>query len=142
MCEHGPWIDSLGSEIKRIREEIEASELDLMRHEEKLAAEGGLTLADAPVVTTDTSLAHLAGALGVPTTVLLGKVPDWRWLREGDSTDWYPSMQLVRQTEMGDWDDVVRRAHRNTGRNTWKECPPMIRKSPQKPPTGLPAVFI
>ena len=64
------------------------------------------------VVTTDTSLAHLAGALGVPTTVLLGKVPDWRWLREGESTGWYPSMQLIRQTEMGDWDDVIRRAHR------------------------------
>lgn len=65
------------------------------------------------VVTSDTSMAHLAGALGVPTTVLLGRVPDWRWLREGDTTDWYPSMQLVRQSKMGDWTDVIRKAHQS-----------------------------
>ncbi|GAA4459204.1 tetratricopeptide repeat-containing glycosyltransferase family protein [Novipirellula rosea] len=59
------------------------------------------------VVTTDTSIAHLAGALGVNVTVLLGKVPDWRWLNQGAETPWYPSMELVRQTEMGDWADVV-----------------------------------
>lgn len=63
------------------------------------------------VVTTDTSLAHLAGALGVPTTVLLGKVPDWRWLRDGAMTAWYPSVRLERQTQMGQWRDVVQRAH-------------------------------
>lgn len=65
------------------------------------------------VVTTDTSVAHLAGSLGVSTTVLLGKVPDWRWLQQGDSTPWYPSMNLVRQTEMGDWADVIQRAHQS-----------------------------
>lgn len=65
------------------------------------------------VVTTDSSIAHLAGALGVSTTVLLGKVPDWRWLRQGDSTHWYPSMHLVRQTEMGNWDDVMQLAHQS-----------------------------
>ncbi|WP_182870450.1 tetratricopeptide repeat protein [Rhodopirellula sp. JC639] len=63
------------------------------------------------VVTTDTSVAHLAGALGVPTTVMLGRVPDWRWLREGDQTPWYPSMRLVRQREMGHWSDAVQAAH-------------------------------
>ncbi|MCA9136482.1 MAG: glycosyltransferase family protein [Planctomycetales bacterium] len=63
------------------------------------------------VVTSDTSLAHLAGALGIPTTLVLGKVPDWRWLRQGDSTKWYPSMHLVRQTEMGDWADAIAKAH-------------------------------
>ena len=59
------------------------------------------------LITTDTALAHLAGALGVPVTVLLGKVPDWRWLTEGETTPWYPTMRLARQTEMGRWDDVV-----------------------------------
>ncbi|MFV1964362.1 MAG: AAA family ATPase [Pirellulaceae bacterium] len=54
MCEHGPWIDSLGSEIKRLREEIEESELKLLRHDEKLVVEGGVTLSDAPVVTPRT----------------------------------------------------------------------------------------
>ncbi|QDV47181.1 lipoprotein NlpI [Stieleria neptunia] len=65
------------------------------------------------VITTDTSVAHLAGALGVPTTVMLGRVPDWRWLCDGDRTEWYPSMRLVRQREMGHWNDVVQEAHRS-----------------------------
>ncbi|EMI19699.1 TPR repeat-containing protein [Rhodopirellula maiorica SM1] len=59
------------------------------------------------VVTTDTAIAHLAGALGVDVTVMLGKVPDWRWRNHGDDTPWYPSMRLVRQTEMGQWAGVV-----------------------------------
>lgn len=59
------------------------------------------------VVTSDTSIAHLAGALGVPVTVMLGKVPDWRWLTESSTTAWYPSMNLVRQSELGVWSDVV-----------------------------------
>ncbi|WP_442508053.1 tetratricopeptide repeat protein [Novipirellula sp. SH528] len=59
------------------------------------------------VVTTDTSIAHLAGALGVDVTVMLGKVPDWRWLNQGTKTPWYPSMKLVRQTEIGNWASVV-----------------------------------
>ena len=67
------------------------------------------------ILTTDTSLAHLAGALGVPTTVMLGRVPDWRWLREGDTTAWYPSLRLIRQSEMGQWDDVVEKAHLSLG---------------------------
>ena len=62
------------------------------------------------VVTTDTSVVHLAGSLGVPTTLLLGKVPDWRWLRDGETTPWYPSLRLLRQRKMGDWTDVIQRA--------------------------------
>ena len=67
------------------------------------------------VVTADTSVAHLAGALGVPTTLLLGKVPDWRWLREGDTTPWYPNMKLVRQDKMGTWKEVIAQAHAGLG---------------------------
>lgn len=59
------------------------------------------------VVTTDTSLVHLAGALGVDTTLMLGKVPDWRWLMSGETTPWYPSLHLVRQEKIGDWSDVI-----------------------------------
>jgi len=60
------------------------------------------------VITTDTSTAHLAGALGVPVWVILGKVPDWRWLQHGATTHWYPSMRLFRQTTIGDWSGVMR----------------------------------
>lgn len=58
------------------------------------------------VITIDTSTAHLAGALGVPVWLLLGKVPDWRWWREGESTPWYPTMRIFRQQRMGHWDDL------------------------------------
>ena len=60
------------------------------------------------VVTTDTSLAHLAGAFGAATHLMLGRVPDWRWGLDGRSTPWYPSMTLHRQRELGDWRPVVR----------------------------------
>lgn len=60
------------------------------------------------IVTTCTGPAHLAGALGRPTWLMLKKVPDWRWLAEGESTVWYPTMRLFRQTSAGEWDPVVR----------------------------------
>ena len=58
------------------------------------------------VITTDTALAHLAGALNVPTWVVLGYTPDWRWLLNRSDSPWYPSTQLFRQPEIGDWDSA------------------------------------
>ena len=61
------------------------------------------------VLCVDTSIAHLSGALGQRTWLLLPAVPDWRWLRNRDDSPWYPSMRLYRQTVAGDWQDVFRR---------------------------------
>ncbi len=61
------------------------------------------------VVTVDTSVAHLAGALGARTWLLLPAVPDWRWMAEQDDTPWYPTMRLFRQHIPGDWVDVIAR---------------------------------
>ncbi len=61
------------------------------------------------LVTTDTAIAHLAGALGVRTHLLLGRVPDWRWLTQGDSTAWYPNTMISRQSDFGEWRDPVER---------------------------------
>jgi tetratricopeptide (TPR) repeat protein len=58
------------------------------------------------VITSDTSVAHLAGALGVPVWVALKKIPDWRWLLERDDSPWYPTMRLFRQKKEGDWERV------------------------------------
>jgi tetratricopeptide (TPR) repeat protein len=58
------------------------------------------------VVTSDTALAHLAGALGVPTRLALSHAPDWRWGAEGEDCPWYPSMRLFRQSAPGDWHGV------------------------------------
>ena len=61
------------------------------------------------VITSDTSVAHLAGGMGKTTWLLLHKVPDWRWGLEGDTTFWYPSMRLFRQRERGNWNEVMER---------------------------------
>jgi hypothetical protein len=61
------------------------------------------------LITTDTSVAHVAGALGVPVWVAVCNVADWRWLNTGDTTVWYPSMRLFRQTRAGDWAGVFER---------------------------------
>ena len=61
------------------------------------------------VVTSDTSIAHLAGALGRPVLVALKHAADWRWLRDRDDSPWYPTMRLFRQTRKGDWDGVLER---------------------------------
>jgi len=61
------------------------------------------------VITVDTAVAHLAGAMGKPVWVLLPFVCDWRWLTERQDTPWYPSMRLFRLGRDEIWDDVFRR---------------------------------
>jgi hypothetical protein len=55
------------------------------------------------VITVDTALAHLAGAMGKPVTLLVPFTPDWRWRAHGEATPWYPTMHLARQSRRGDW---------------------------------------
>lgn len=61
------------------------------------------------VVTIDNSTVHMAGALGKPAWLLLPKVPDWRWMLEGERSPWYPSLRLFRQSELDQWEPVVER---------------------------------
>ena len=68
------------------------------------------------MITVDTALAHLAGAMNVPVWVAVPFAPDWRWMRGTDTSPWYPSMRLFRQKRPGNWDGVfsdIRRALRD-----------------------------
>ncbi|GAB4137842.1 MAG: tetratricopeptide repeat protein [Planctomycetaceae bacterium] len=58
------------------------------------------------VITADTAVAHLAGAMGIPVCVLLCDIPEWRWQLKRTDSPWYPTMRLYRQTSLGDWSGV------------------------------------
>jgi hypothetical protein len=61
------------------------------------------------VITPDTSLAHLAGALGVPVWIPVSFVADFRWLLDRDDTPWYPTVRLFRRASTGGWEEVFER---------------------------------
>jgi hypothetical protein len=62
------------------------------------------------VISVDTSVAHLAGSLGLPTWTLVQFAPDWRWLLGREDTVWYPTMRLFRQPQPCDWESAINSA--------------------------------
>ncbi len=68
------------------------------------------------VITTDTAIAHLAGAVGCPTWILLKHIPDWRWQLGSRETLWYPGARLFRQSAMGNWEGVFSDVRDQIGR--------------------------
>lgn len=65
------------------------------------------------VICCDTAVAHLAGAMGIPTWIAIPYNPDWRWTFEGDKTHWYDSVTLFRQEKAGDWESVFKKIENN-----------------------------
>ena len=65
------------------------------------------------VITTDTSIAHLAGTLGTQTWLLLPKVSDWRWMNSKDETIWYDNLRIYRQKVQGEWNEVFSRIEKD-----------------------------
>lgn len=64
------------------------------------------------VITCDTSMAHLPGALGVPVWMALPYAADWRWMLDREDSPWYPAMRLFRQDKPGNWHEVFQRIAR------------------------------
>jgi tetratricopeptide (TPR) repeat protein len=95
------------SEDKMILEQSDV--LDLTHHLTDFAETAALASSLDLVITVDTSVAHLAGALGRPTWILLPYTPDWRWLLDRDDSPWYPTVRLFRQDETRDYGKVVGR---------------------------------
>jgi ADP-heptose:LPS heptosyltransferase len=80
---------------------------DLAAHLPDFAETAALMSCLDQVVSVDTSTAHLAGALGVPTAVLLPYASDWRWMHGRQDTPWYASTKLFRQDQPRDWNGAV-----------------------------------
>ena len=106
------WIslqkDSSDADMSRLR----ASASNLLacgdEFEDFAATAAAITALDL-VITVDTAVAHLAGALGKPVWILLPFAADWRWLVDRTESPWYPSAHLFRQRAMGDWGELVER---------------------------------
>jgi len=80
---------------------------DGARRDKNLAETAALASTLDLIVTTDTCIAHLAGAIGKPVWILLPHLSDWRWMQEVETTPWYPTARLFRQRTPGDWAGVV-----------------------------------
>ena len=85
----------------------EVSVLDASSHDRDLAETAALIASLDLVITTDTCIAHLAGAMAKPVWILLSHLADWRWMEQIDTTPWYPTARLFRQSTLGDWTSLI-----------------------------------
>jgi tetratricopeptide (TPR) repeat protein len=117
-------------EIHSLQKEYREADKDLLPHlrtweDEILDFSDTAALIEAMdvVVSVDTSVAHLAGALGREVWILLPRVPEYRWMLDREDTPWYPSARLFRQPRAGDWASVIERVSGELSRRlsgTWR----------------------
>jgi hypothetical protein len=120
-----PLLSAAGVELVSIQKDLRAGDRDILRNNP-----GVLHLGDEIsdfrdsaaivsqldlVISSDTSIVHLAGALGKPVWVLLQYAADWRWLLDRNDSLWYPTARLFRQTKLGDWDSVLQQVQCELG---------------------------
>lgn len=110
-----PGITWLALQVGRAREAAPPSVVMLPEAQSWSDTAARLAALDG-LVTTDTGIAHLAGAMGVRTWVMLQHVPDWRWGLTGTTTPWYPQTTLIRPRAWNDWESVVETLHVEIGR--------------------------
>ncbi len=106
LCRHAPSITLVAG----------ATELDVLNPRGcpfDMSATAALVAGAELIITVDTMIAHLAGALGKPVWLLLKSEPDWRWAPDRRDSAWYPSMRLYVQPAPGDWDSVIAEVDRD-----------------------------
>jgi ADP-heptose:LPS heptosyltransferase len=114
-------VKELGSRVRIV---------DLQDEQEDFADTAAIVASLGLVISIDTSVAHLAGAMGKPVWILLHKSPDWRWLLDREDSPWYPTARLFRQSTLGNWQDVVARVE--------KELRELVAKSAADTPSRAP----
>jgi len=114
-----PLLENTDVQFFGLQKDLRAGDTEILRHNPQITHLGDEieTFSDTAavissmdlVLSSDTSVAHLAGALGKPIWILLQCVPDWRWLLDREDSPWYPTARLFRQDETRDWDSVIAR---------------------------------
>jgi tetratricopeptide (TPR) repeat protein len=106
-------------QLKEVADEVAI--LDGSSGDKNLADTAALVSMLDLVITTDTCIPHLAGAVGRPVWILLPHLADWRWMEKVETTPWYPTARLFRQESPGDWEGVLERVSAELGlfRSQW-----------------------
>lgn len=104
-----PLLTGIDATFVSVQREIRAGDAATLRNHGDVLRHGGSDIEFDLVISVDTSVAHLAGAMAKPVWILSPFIPDWRWLLDRDDSPWYPTARLFRQGDTRTWDDVIAR---------------------------------